>query len=153
MWANNIGQTDLRLDMSSISGGMSLSLLLLRTRVSRLAILLMLSGSFSSWFLWSHRVCSFSILKTDIPQCSVADGRRRQSSDDCHCIPSPTCVCLQVSAAIGFLPCQATRALAVQPRSPACRWSHSWTGPGAAASSGSSAEVQRTKQTSDQSSL
>lgn len=49
--------------MSSISGGMSLSLLLLRTSVSKLAILLIFSGRFSSWFLCSHRVCSFSILR------------------------------------------------------------------------------------------
>ena len=60
--------------MSSIRDGMSLSLLLLRTRVSRLAILLMFSGSFSSSFLCSHRVCSLSILRTDISHCSLAGG-------------------------------------------------------------------------------
>lgn len=51
------------MDMSSISCGMSLSWLLLRTRVSKLAILLMFSGRLSSWFLCSHRLCSFSILR------------------------------------------------------------------------------------------
>ena len=55
--------------MSSIREGMSLSLLLLRTSVSRLDILLMFSGSFSISFLWSHIVCSFSILNTDISHC------------------------------------------------------------------------------------
>lgn len=44
---------------------MSLSLLLQRTRVSSLAILLILSGSISSWFLCSHRARSFSILRTN----------------------------------------------------------------------------------------
>lgn len=58
-------QADLRLDMSSISLGMSLSLLLLRTRVSSLAILLMFSGSSCRWFLCSHSVFSISILRTN----------------------------------------------------------------------------------------
>lgn len=71
----DVGQTDLRLDMSSISGGMSLSLLLLRTRVSSLDIRLMFSGRFSSWFLCSHRVCSFSILRTKKPSHSLADSK------------------------------------------------------------------------------
>lgn len=57
------GQTHLRLDMPSMSGGMSLRLLLLSTSVSRLLILAMFSGSFSSSFLCSHRVCSASILR------------------------------------------------------------------------------------------
>lgn len=51
--------------MSSIRGGMSVSRLQLRTSVSRLFILLMFSGSFSSRFLCSHRVCSVSILRTN----------------------------------------------------------------------------------------
>ena len=66
------GRTYLRLIMSSISGGMSLSLLLLSTRVSRFAILVMFSGSFSSSFLCSHNVCSFSILRTDTSHCILA---------------------------------------------------------------------------------
>lgn len=70
------GQTDLRLDMSSIRGGMSLSLLLLSTNVSRLAIRLMLSGSFSRSFLCNHNVCKFSILRTTMSHCSLADLQR-----------------------------------------------------------------------------
>lgn len=62
--------------MSSISCGMSVSLLLLRTRVSKLAILLMFSGRVSSWFLCSHSVCSFSILRR-MARRSLAGGGQR----------------------------------------------------------------------------
>lgn len=51
--------------MSSISDGMSLSRLLLRTSVSNLDILLMFSGRICSSFLCSHSVCSICILRTD----------------------------------------------------------------------------------------
>lgn len=74
----------------------------------------------------------------DKPERSSADGGRGQWGAGPPVIRSPTCVCLRVTAAARSLPCRATGAPAVRPRSPARRGSRSWTGPGAAASSGSS---------------
>lgn len=53
----------LRFVISFIQAGISLSLLLLRTRVLRLFMLQMVSGKEFISFLWSHKVWRFSILK------------------------------------------------------------------------------------------
>lgn len=99
-------QTDLRLTMSSIMGLMSLSWLLLRTRVSSMDILLRPPGRVCSWFLCSHSVWTFSILqKKYIQGLGGCQGQRSE-------VRGPTCGCLQEAPPADCLPGPATPGLA-----------------------------------------
>lgn len=119
--------------MSSIIGLMSFSWLLLSTRVSSRDILLRPPGRVSIWFLCSQSVWTFCILQHKyINRLSGCQGKRSK-------VCQLTCECLQAAPPADCLPDPATPgpAAPVGPVEPS--QTGSLTGPGAEASSSSSA--------------